>query len=170
MEKITNIVKKIPTIKAEQYKSDMSHFGYTVLGETIEGNKTVLQLQREPSILNKKLKYYEKQYHLLHKKVFPLGGLIFTILGIVALVLALVFAETNVLISIISYIAMGILLPIGIFAIIAFLILKIKRKKITLEILKRCDQLQGFGVCSLPSNSFDNTSVNNDPVDQQIIK
>ena len=157
MNPINNIVKKIPTVKVEQYKADVVHFGYTVVGETVEGNKTILQLQREPSAIIKKIKYYEKQYNLLHKKVFPVSGLIFTLIGIIALILGFTFNTTNHLISIISFIVMGIFLPIGLFGFIAFIILKLKRKKITLEILKRCDQLQGFSVCSLPNNAFDNT-------------
>ena len=161
MNPIVNKVKKVPTAKAEQYKADMSHFGYTVVGETVEGNKTVLQLQKEPSVLSKKIRYYEKQYNLLNKKVFPVAGLIFTILGLAALITGIIFSSTNHLIAIISYIVMGIFLPIGIFGFIAFLILKLKRKKITLEILKRCDQIQGFAVCSLPNNSFDNTNEDN---------
>lgn len=161
MQKITNQVKKVPLIKAEQYKRDLIHFGYTVTGETTKGNKVILQVNREPTPMLKKIMYYEKQYHLMHKKVFPVTSLVFLTLGLIFLIVALVVSATNNLVSIIFYTLMGITMPIGIFALVAFFILKIKRKKITLEILKRCDQLQGFGVCELPNNSFDNTNTTN---------
>lgn len=161
MQKITNQVKKVPAIKAEQYKRDLIHFGYTVTGETTKGNKVILQVNREPNPMLKKIMYYEKQYHLMHKKVFPVTSLVFLTLGLTFLIMALIFSATNNLVSIICYILMGICMPIGVFALVAFFILKIKRKKITLEILKRCDQLQGFGVCELPNNSFDNTNITN---------
>lgn len=152
-----SFVKKVHFTKAEQYRNDLVHFGYTVTGEFKKGNKVVFTVTREPSVLVKKLSYYEKQYVLINKKVFPLAAIILLVLGTIGLILGLSFAKTIPFLSIGGYVLMAFFYSIALFAIIAFIILKIKRKKLTLEILKRCDQIQGFAVSELPNNVFDNT-------------
>lgn len=167
-----SFVKKIHYTKADKYRNDLVHFGYYVTGEAKEGNKVIFTVTREPSILVKQLSYYEAQYNLINRKIFPVAAIILAALGIVGLILGLSLANVNPIVSIVGYVLMSLFFALALFAIVTFIILKLKRQKLTLEILKRCDQIQGFAVSELPNNAFDVTQPmldKNDP-SNKIIK
>ena len=149
MKKDENFFKKIHATKADKYKADIVHFGYTITGEARKGDIVILTVNKEPSALSKKLAYYEKQYNLINKKTFPVASFVLIGLGLVALVLMIMFAKTNAIISLVSMILMGIFFALAVFSLLAFIILKSKCRKLTVEILKRCDQLQGYVVSDL---------------------
>lgn len=128
---------KISFNQAEKYANEKACFGWVVVSKEDRGNQTViLKMQRDPKTIDdyKTTRKLEDQYERISRKV-PTSTIVFTIIGIAALISYFVLKETflyaiSILVASLTSFAIAFLL------LIMFLLLKAKKKSIVALILK----------------------------------